>query len=102
MHLPLRTHPRIEFDLAECVFITRDVLLQKPQQRLGLLRAEIDALKILDFHLGLALLLQRPKNQKEVPDIDPHLHAVGIAFAIVLIILQFDVRLGWKAHSLEV
>src|ERR1035438_1652378 len=44
VHRPLRPHARIELDLSKGALVARDVLLQKSQQRLGLLRAQIDPL----------------------------------------------------------
>ena len=82
MHWSLRTHARVKLDLAESAFVTAHVLLQKSQQRLSLLRAQINSLEVLDLHLRFGLLLQRTEDQEEVPDIDPHLHAVGIILAI--------------------
>src|SRR5271169_7116334 len=76
-------HARIQLDLAEGGLVVRQVLLQDGVQRLGLLRAQIDALKIADFDLGFVLLLQGAEHQEEVPDIDPHLNAVGVVLAVV-------------------
>jgi hypothetical protein len=83
MHRPGRIHARIEFDLAKRAFVSGNILLQEAKQRLGLLRTQVDALKILDFNLALALLLKRSENQEEIPDVDSHLHAVGVGFAII-------------------
>ena len=90
-----RIHSRVEFDFSEGTLIIRHVLLQNRHQSFGLLRAEIDSLKIVNLDLGLALLLHGPKDQKEIPDIYADLHAIGIAFAIVGIIHQLDIRLRW-------
>ena len=86
MYRPSRSHPRIELDLAKRAFVARYILLQKSQQSLGLLRAQVDSLKITDLNVCLALLLQRAEDKKKVPYIDPHLHAVRIALAVVRII----------------
>jgi len=86
-------HSRVELDLAKRVFVSRDIVLQNGQQGFGLLGAQIDTLKILDFDLGFALLMQSAKNQEKVPDIYPHLHTVGIVLAIIRCIDQLDVRL---------
>src|SRR3984893_7729186 len=82
-HWPARRHPRIQLDLAESIFVARDVLLQQSEQCLGLLRTQIDPLKIPNLHLGFALLLQSAEDQEKVPDVHTHLHAVGVAFAVV-------------------
>src|SRR5260370_24866369 len=102
VHWPTRRHPRIQLDLAESIFVARDVLLQQSEQCLGLLRAQIDPLKISNLHLRFALLLQGAEDQKEVPDVHTHLHAVGVAFAVVRRICQFDIGLCWKGHKLAV
>jgi hypothetical protein len=102
MHRSCRPTPRIELDFAERCLVAGNVLLQKSEQRFGLLRAQIDALKIPDLHLRLALLLHRAESQEKIPDVHAHLHAVGIALAVVGRIHQFHIRLGGKAHKLEV
>src|SRR5208337_1026440 len=78
-----RRHARIELDIAKGVLVVDQVLLQDGVQRLGLLRAQVDALKVTDFHAVFVLLLQGAKHQEEVPDVHSHLHAVGIALAVV-------------------
>src|SRR5205823_14926556 len=78
------------------------VLFQDGEQRLGLLRAEVDALKICDLHVSWGLLLQRAEDQKKIPHIYPHLHAVGVVFAIVFAIREFDIRLCRSGHSSSV
>ena len=93
VHRPRRSQARVQFDFAEGTLVAGDVLLQQPEQRFGLLRAKIDALKVANLDLGFGLLLQGAENHKEVPDIHSHLHAVGIGFAVVWSIGQLDVRL---------
>jgi len=95
-------HTRVELDFAECVFVAGDVLLQKSEQGLGLLRAEIDALKIANVDLVLTLLLQGAEGEEEIPDIHTHLHAVGVGLAIVGGMDDFDVGLRWESHNLAV
>jgi len=82
MHWSLRTHARVKLDLPESALVAAHVLLQKSQQRLSLLRAQINSLEVLDLHVGFGLLLQRAEDQEEVPDIHPHLHAVGVILAV--------------------
>ncbi len=89
---------RVEFDLAERAFVANDVLLEKSQQGLGLLRAEINALKVANLDLGFGLLLKSAEDEKEVPDIHTHLHTIGVRLPIVGAVGQLDVRLCWKAH----
>jgi hypothetical protein len=83
---PRRRHPRIKFDLAECAFIPLHVLLQESEKRLGLLRAQVNSLKILDLDMAFGLLLQRPEDHKKVPDIHAHLHTVRIVLSVIGII----------------
>ena len=68
-------------------------------QSLGLLRAEIDALEIAHLDLVLARLLQGAEDKKEVPDVDAHLHAVGVVFAVLGGIDELDVGLSWEGHG---
>src|SRR6476660_10002093 len=88
-------HTRIQFDFAKGAFVSGYILLQDGRQGFRLLRAEIDPLKVIDLHLGFALLLQGTEDQKEIPDIDSHLHAVGIVLSILSGVDQFDVGLRW-------
>src|SRR5439155_14404384 len=74
---------RIELDLAKCAFVIGDVLLQDRGQRFGLLRAQVNALKISDLDLAFRLLLHGTEHQEEIPNIDAHLHAVGIGLAVI-------------------
>ncbi len=83
MNGPGRMHPWIQLDFSEGVFVLDDILLQDGEQRLGLLRTNVDSLKITDFDLVLALLLKGSKYQEEVPDVHSYLDAVGVVFAIV-------------------
>src|SRR4029077_15965824 len=98
VHLPGGHHTWIQLDLAECAFVSGYILLQDGRQRFRLLWAQINALEIVDFHLGFALLLQSTEYQEEIPDVHPHLHAVGIVLAIVVRVLQCDVGLRWVRH----
>src|SRR5256885_16321627 len=97
-----RDHTRVELDLAKCVLVADDVLLQDRKQRLSLLRTQIDTLKISHLDLGFGLLLQRAEDEKEIPHIHPHLHAVGIALPVFWAIDEFDIRLPWHLHSVRV
>ena len=58
MHWPALHHARVELNLAERAFVPRYIVLQDAQKRLRLLRTQIDALEVLNLHLGLALLKQ--------------------------------------------
>ncbi len=61
------SHARIEFDLAEGALIAGHVLLQGiAVQRLGLLRAQVDALKVAHIRLGLGPAVAGvPKTRKK-------------------------------------
>ena len=83
-----------EANLAESGFVLAYILLQHVQQRLGLLRADVDPLEVLDLHVFLRGLADMAEHQKEVPEIHPDLHAVGIAFAVVGRFLKYDPGLG--------
>src|SRR5579864_6380361 len=95
MHWSLRHHTRIEFDLAKGALVSGNVLLQESEQGLRLLRAEVDPLEILNLNLRLGLLLEGAKYEIEIPDVDAHLHAVGVALAIIFGIDQFQIGLRW-------
>ena len=99
MNLPSGSHARVEFDFAEGGFVAVDVLLQQSEQRLGLLRTQVDALKITDLDLSFTLLLNGAKDEEKVPDIHSHLHAVGIGFPVIGSIGQLDIGLWRNAHS---
>src|SRR5690242_489702 len=62
VHWALRTHARVKLDLAEGALVARHVLLQKSEQRLGLLGAEVDTLEVSDLDVSLGLLLQGAEN----------------------------------------
>ena len=92
-------HLWVEFDLAEGVLVAGHVLLQDSHQRFGLLGAEVDALKVAYLDLVFALLFQRAKHQKEIPDADTHLHAVGIIFPVRVSLDQLDIWLIRIGHG---
>ena len=74
------------------------VIARFAEERLGLLWAEVDALKVANLDLTFSLLLQGAENHKEVPDIHSHLYAVGVGFAVVRSIDQLEVRLHRNGH----
>ena len=102
MNWTLRSHSWIELDLAEGTLVSRYILLQQSKQSFGLLWAEIYALKIANLDLRLGLLLQSAKNEEEIPNIDPHLHAVGVTLAIGGVIGELNVGLGLNIHTEKV
>src|SRR4029077_14685737 len=83
----------IKFDLAERGLVVGHVLLQERHERLGLLRAQINSLKVSQFHLRLRALLHRGENEEEIPDIHPDLHAVGVGFAVIGGLHELHIRL---------
>jgi hypothetical protein len=94
-----RIHARVELDFTEGAFVARYILLKKSKEGLRLLRAKINALKISNLYLSLALLLQGPKDHEEIPDIHSHLHAIGVGFAVVRSTAELDVRLWRNTHG---
>ena len=86
-------HARVKLYFAKRAFVTGYILLQDRHQRFSLLRAEVDALKISHFHLGLGLLLEGPEYQEKIPYIHSHLHTVSVTLAVVITVHQFDVGL---------
>ncbi len=98
------SNPGIEFDLAKRAFVVRHVLMQDRRQRLRLLGTQINALKIAHLNLIFRLLLHGPEYQEKIPDIDPHLHTVGIGLAVIGIVDDIKIRLrgnDHKPHSLS-
>ena len=91
--------PWIKLDLTERRLIIRHVLLQKGGQRLGLLRAKINSLKVSHLRLRLRALLHGSENQEEIPHIDPYLHAVGISLAVVGRLHKLHIRLDRRIHD---
>src|SRR4051795_6516458 len=73
----------IEFDLTKGLLVLDDVLLHDEEQRLGLLRAQIDSLKIVDLDAGAFGGLHGSEAKEEVPYIDTNLHGVGVVFAVL-------------------
>jgi hypothetical protein len=85
---------RLEPNLAERGFVLAHILLQHIQQGFGLLRADVDPLEIMDLHVFRRGLVDIAKHQKKVPKVDPDLHAVGVAFAVVGRFVEYDPGLG--------
>jgi hypothetical protein len=73
----------LERDGAEGLFVLGEVVAQEVEEGLSLLRAEIDALEVLDVELLGGVLVHGAKDEGEVPDAHPDLHAVGVAAAEV-------------------
>jgi len=94
-----RGHPRIELDFAKGALVVRNILVQDRGQSLSLLRAQIYSLEVSYFDLVLGLLLHGTEHQKEVPDIHPHLDAIGVGFTIVTGVENIKIRLRRDNHS---
>src|SRR5208282_3577303 len=91
---------RLKFNLAEGCFVLRDILMQDVEQRLGLLRAQIDALKVLNVHGVGSGLADGAEHEKEIPKVDSDLHAVGVTFAIIGAVTELDLgRLRGRHNS---
>src|ERR1039458_6625506 len=60
---------RLQFDFAKSGFVLRDVLLENPEQRLGLLRADVYALKIVDGDVLRRSLVHPAEHEQENPQI---------------------------------
>src|ERR1700682_4114136 len=88
-----RAGMRLQVDFAEGGFVLRDVLRQDVVQRLGLLRAEIDALKVVYEDVVGRGLVDHAEAEQEVPQVHPHLHAVGVALPVIGCVVELDFRL---------
>jgi hypothetical protein len=92
---------RFQLDLPECGFVLGYVLLQDIQQCLGLLWAEVNALKIVDCHVVSGSLVDPPEHQKEVPQIHAYLNAVGVVLPVLRAINQLNLGRGLLRHTLQ-
>lgn len=66
----------------ERAFVLAHILLHEFHQRFCLLRAEVDALKIVNLHLIRRGLGDAAEHEEEVPQVQPDLHAIGIILTI--------------------
>jgi hypothetical protein len=73
-----------EGDGAEGLLVLGKIVAEDVPESLGLLRAEVDALEVLDGELVGCVLRHGAEDQEEVPYTHAHLDAVGVAVAIVL------------------
>jgi len=92
---------RLRFDMnfAERRFVLADVLLQYVEQGLGLLRAEIDTLEILNIYDIRGILGDQAEHEEEIPEIRPDLDAVGVALAIIGAVNKMDFGSGIGIHN---
>ena len=84
---------RIELDFAEGLFVVGDILLKHERQRFGLLRAQIDSLEVAQVDAWAVARNGHAKGEKEIPHTHADLHAVGIAFAIIVGVLNSNLGL---------
>jgi hypothetical protein len=92
---------RLELDLAEGRLVLRDILLENVEERLGLLRTDVDTLKIMNLNVVGGRLINFAERQKEIPQVDPHLNAIGVIFAIVRGLHQLDPGSCGLSHRLQ-
>ena len=59
-------------------------MAEEVEQRLGLLRAEVDALEVFDADFVGGFLAGGAEDQVEVPDAHADLDVIGVGVAIVL------------------
>jgi hypothetical protein len=80
LHLSLRA---VQRDRPECLLVLGHVVSKDVEQSFGLLRAEIDSLKV--FHLDLIgrRTAQSAEDEHEVPHRETNLNAVGVGVAVV-------------------
>src|SRR5579864_4707651 len=95
---PLRFQP----DLAESGLVLVDVLLQHVQKRFGLLRADVDALKVLDGDVIGSSLVHTAEQKEEIPQVYAHLHAVRVAFTVIGRAIELDFGSRRLRHSFSV
>src|SRR5215831_794517 len=92
-HFARRSRLWFQPDLAERGFILADVLIQHIRQRLSLLGTQKYSLIIRDGNVIRGGLINCPEQEKEVPQADTHLHAVGVRLAVIRGVRKLN--LGW-------
>lgn len=83
----------LQIQRAEGLLVLRDVLPQHIPQRLCLLGAEKNRLVVANRNLVGAFTGSESKDQLKVPNADAHLHAVGVAFAVIGCLGKIQLRL---------
>jgi len=83
----------LKLDLTERGLVVGYVLLQERHQRLGLLRAEINSLKISQFYLRFRALLHGPEDEEKIPDVYTDLHTIGVSLAVIFGLNELYIRL---------
>src|SRR6185437_1269697 len=94
----------LQINSPEGLLILRQVLSQQIPESLGLLRTDIDSLKVSQDDFVGGILAGGAKHQHKVPYTGPYLNAVGIAVAIVLRLNDVDIwrRIRGLAHATRV
>src|ERR1035437_9824869 len=92
---------RLQLDFTKSGFVLRDVLLENADERLGLLRADVDALEIVDSGVFRRGLVHAAEQKKEIPQIHPHLDAVGVVLPVVGCVNQLNLGRGGLNHTLQ-
>jgi hypothetical protein len=89
---------RIELDLAEGGFVVDHVLLQQRHESFGLLRAQINSLKIMQLDLRFRSLLHGAEDEKKIPYVNPNLYAVRVGLAIFGGLNELYIGLVLRVH----
>ena len=74
------------------VVVLLHVVLQDVEKGFGLRRAHVDPLEVRDPNLIRGRLIDDAEEEKEVPQVQPDLYAVGVPLAVVLRRLKMDFR----------
>lgn len=88
-----------ELDLPKGRFVLVYVLLEDVEQRLGLLGAQVDALKIVDGHVIRGSLVDPAEHEKEIPKIHADLNAIGIVLPVLGSVNQLNLGRGLLRHT---
>ena len=83
----------LEDELAEGLFVLSEIVAKHVPESLCLLGAEVDGLKVIEVDLGGGRLLHGAEDKLEVPHRHAHLDRVGIGFAVVVGLVEADLRL---------
>ena len=73
----------VERDVAEGLLVLGDVLREDVGEGFGLLRAEVNALGVVNGEVLAGLLLEGAEDEHEVPDGEADLDGVGVGVAVV-------------------
>ena len=93
---------RFERDAAEGLLVLRQILPEDIPQCLCLLRTQIDAVRVLDGDVLGRFLVDEAEGEEEVPYADTDLHAVRVAFAVILRFGEFNFGLRLRRIHLAI